>query len=505
MVQVKHASKYKEWRHKYNWSTSRTGREEYGKFLLSVLTAEKNGFVLNLNGSWGSGKTQFLRRLYIELAEQSYPVVYIDAWESDFLQDPLVVVCTEILNQLGYLFDNAGKDGRKRGLVSKLKTNYADLQSSFDKLLKAGRSLSKGYELLSSDGTGSMIFGVVDSLAESASVLPKMKGVNETNLEILETLRGEQNQLVQAMKDIRNQVSIISGIMHDLYELNLPLVIFVDELDRCRPDYAIKMLEIIKHFFDVKGCAFLVATDTEALEKSIKAVYGNEFASDRYLRRFFNQRIKLPKPSIYEFVSGRNIDFKSIQGAGLKLFPFNDPKIINRIISATLDRREIELRDAEQVLGKIEASLNYIASNRLRGASYINVAVLTYGIVEQHLGEVAFEGRTNRNINEINLKGIKLFDSIDIGDFINSQLKTVTISNSFQEYNFAGGSHHYNEARDILTICATSTAKYSNREWSLIKAREDLREQFDSWKSNPGSHWLWGDYKSLIGLTSHIE
>lgn len=80
-----HASKYEEWKDKYNWDTCKTGREQYGKFLISILTSEMNGHVLNLNGAWGTGKTEFLKRIYVSLAKEGFPVVYIDAWESDFI------------------------------------------------------------------------------------------------------------------------------------------------------------------------------------------------------------------------------------------------------------------------------------------------------------------------------------------------------------------------------------------------------------------------------------
>lgn len=81
-----------------------------------------------------------------------------------------------------------------------------------------------------------------------------------------------------------------------------PLFIFIDELDRCRPTYAIEMLETIKHIFDMKNVVFIVATDKEQLEHSIKAVYGSGFNSRLYLDRFFSRSVTLTNPSRYEFI-----------------------------------------------------------------------------------------------------------------------------------------------------------------------------------------------------------
>ena len=70
-------------------------------------------------------------------------------------------------------------------------------------------------------------------------------------------------------------------------EKELPLFILIDELDRCRPNYAIELLENIKHIFDIPGIVFIVATDSKQLSHSINAVYGSKFASEKYLKRFF--------------------------------------------------------------------------------------------------------------------------------------------------------------------------------------------------------------------------
>ncbi len=83
---------YGAWQETHHWGTCKLNRHEYGEFLLNYLLGESGEFVLNLNGAWGSGKTEFLKRLYVAALERGHPVVYINAWESDFSQQPLVVV-----------------------------------------------------------------------------------------------------------------------------------------------------------------------------------------------------------------------------------------------------------------------------------------------------------------------------------------------------------------------------------------------------------------------------
>ena len=74
------------------------------------------------------------------------------------------------------------------------------------------------------------------------------------------------------------------------------VIIFVDELDRCRPSYAIELLERIKHLFNIGGLVFVLALDREQLGHSIKAVYGNGIDSDGYLRRFVDFEYQLKNP-----------------------------------------------------------------------------------------------------------------------------------------------------------------------------------------------------------------
>ena len=95
-TQIKHHN----WLEEFTFENCRLNRNDYGQFIADYITEENEGFVLNLNGAWGSGKTQFLKRLYTLLNNQSHPTIYIDAWESDFTKEPLTVVSSELLSQL---------------------------------------------------------------------------------------------------------------------------------------------------------------------------------------------------------------------------------------------------------------------------------------------------------------------------------------------------------------------------------------------------------------------
>lgn len=84
--------------------------------------------------------------------------------------------------------------------------------------------------------------------------------------------------------------------------VNEKVVFFIDELDRCRPDYAVRLLELVKHFFSVEGIIFVMVIDKKHLCESIKGFYGSPaFDTSDYLRRFFEVEVELPHPSYKEY------------------------------------------------------------------------------------------------------------------------------------------------------------------------------------------------------------
>ncbi len=81
-----------------------------------------------------------------------------------------------------------------------------------------------------------------------------------------------------------------------------PVVLLIDELDRCRPTFAVAMLERIKHFFSVPGLVFVLALDLEQLKASTRKVYGAEMDATEYLRRFIDLELRLPRADVGNMV-----------------------------------------------------------------------------------------------------------------------------------------------------------------------------------------------------------
>jgi len=369
-----YASRYDEWKDIYNWDTCKTNREEYGKFLCSFLTETEDSLVVNMNGSWGTGKTELLRRLYVELAEQGHAVVYIDAWESDFSNDALAVVCSELLTQLDNVFDK--RNGKAKKSIGLLKQG-----------INTCLAFTQGVATVIGEPTTAT---AVKGAKIAVKAIPDYKdnSVSGNNTQLIEKIQKSQLERVQAMKEIKNQLSFLAELMHEIYGLKNKIIILIDELDRCRPNYAVEMLEVIKHFFQTKGCVFLVATDTEALQHSVSAIYGTEFKSEDYLKRFFDRKIALPEVSIIDYLRCQNLELSSYEDKGM-IFTSFDGNIDDHIkfFSDLFTHQEMKLRDIDQALQKFFASLNFTVSVNNGAKTAISGIVLMTGIVEELMSD----------------------------------------------------------------------------------------------------------------------
>lgn len=494
------ASKYDEWQPKYNWDTCKTGREEYGKFLCSFLTESSEGLVVNLNGTWGTGKTELLRRLYVELAENNHPVVYIDAWKSDFLNQPLSVLCSELLNQIGHIFDNRAPNGKKDKKEEAWK-KYESLRAYFSVGLKV-LSNSTSLYLSPEDST------IVKAGAESLNVLVEKLSVPSSKKNkyksLVDSASKKHVESMDAMNEIKEHLYLLSEFLKEIYELEMPIVILVDELDRCRPTYAIEMLEVIKHFFETKGCVFLVATDTNALQHSIKSVYGAGFESENYLRRFFDRKVSLPKVSILDYLNSNNLNFDKYENLGIKLYPFTENQRHNiHIFSDLFESNGLELRDVDQILQRFFASLDFVANNLDGKIQVMNSLVLIAGIIEHFLESDSFYIRSNTGKVAFGLRFNNKNKDYSLVDFLSRMLDTTTLD--IPSYIHRGSVRIANHNKEkVLSVQSTEHSNLSIPGYLVTtKTVEELIEH--SALQGTLKYWLWDDYKNIISLSGYIQ
>lgn len=317
--------------------------------LFLVQKGQNDNYVLNLNAKWGTGKSYFLKR-WVKEIEQTYPTVYIDAWSSDHSSDPLLSVVSEVKNRLKELKEISKFEQRLfEGVAKAVKATAPAVIKAVVKnqLERAGVNLDELGDFISNDDA---------SDAGAKLVEQAIKAHNEASV---------------GVKSIKSSVQGWMQYVVESKKRRYPLFIFIDELDRCRPTYAIEMLETIKHIFDMKNVVFVIATDKDQLQHSIKAIYGAEFDSRLYLDRFFSRTVTLSNPSRVDFIRRKLAESKIFSDyfsddSNFVFLPSKSGRTEDIILlfAAIADGFDWPLRNVSLWLDRLEAAL-IISSIRL--------------------------------------------------------------------------------------------------------------------------------------------
>jgi hypothetical protein len=276
------------------------GRKKTGDKLSDLVERIDDPLVIALDGAWGSGKSFFLKCWvgeHLKRDGNNTQTVYFDAFQHDFLDDPLIALTDAIatrfekdeklspaerttrvekLKKFGWVL---GKSSAKIGVS--VAGHYAKKLVGEECLEEFGKELEKASE----EGVATLE-GEVKTLIDS--------GIGK---EEAETFWREQRAKIVAMAAFREVLAELTE-PNDKGEPTRKLVIVVDELDRCRPDYALSLLEIIKHFFNVDGVHFVLGVNLKELQNSVRARYGNGVDAAKYLQKFVSVICPLTGPKL---------------------------------------------------------------------------------------------------------------------------------------------------------------------------------------------------------------
>lgn len=248
---------------------------------IRLLDSIKSNFSIAIDNDWGTGKNFFVKEVKMILDaynEHSYDyelsnleriknvidiknidlhlAVYYNAWENDNQKSPLLSLIYEIIK------------------VAKIDTNKTDISINKEKIIKDGLS----------------------------AIVKHFSGID-----IKELLKCVETEAKDIFKEIKGQKSTkeqVDNILNNLLlEHGERLVIFIDELDRCRPTFAVELLEQIKHYFDNDKITFVFSTNIKQLQYTIKKYYGEAFEAKRYLDKFFDLTVSLNEVNVIEYFS----------------------------------------------------------------------------------------------------------------------------------------------------------------------------------------------------------
>jgi len=266
------------------WQDDCLNRKPSALFLYNYLINNESVKVLNINSPWGSGKTFFVDRWKDEL-KLNHICVSFNAWENDFSEEPLLSLVAAINKQMK---ENCEKSDVVRSKIT-------------DLVYATGRALKAASPVVAK-GLLQRLSGVnADEVADAAvSILP------DAGEKVLEELLSTHEKSQETAENFKHSLSsLFQATLEEKTSLQPTVFIIIDELDRCRPTYAIELLERVKHFFSMENCKFIIASDTEQLAHAVRAVYGEGFDSPRYLKRFFDAEFTLNNNETHKFIAAQ--------------------------------------------------------------------------------------------------------------------------------------------------------------------------------------------------------
>ncbi|WP_406855123.1 P-loop NTPase fold protein [Alsobacter sp. KACC 23698] len=235
------------------WSGDNLARKDVSAFFLKLTENSEGPTSIRISAKYGSGKTFLLDRFAIEAINQGHIVIKYNAWENDFVDDAQSSLCATIISELRCAYPDE-IDNDKAGLAANI----------FPVLACSAVGIAPGLGLASTEA---------------------LKFV-KTKIEAIEKARIGITNTRKALESISTKQKIL---------------VIVDELDRCRPDFTIKIIECIKHLFAARGVIFFASLNTESLTASATSVHGRELDVRGYCERLFDYTFDLTASDLETF------------------------------------------------------------------------------------------------------------------------------------------------------------------------------------------------------------
>ncbi len=295
-------------------------RKPIAEKLINLLESDIDLSPIVINGDWGTGKTEFCLKTIQEMkgSNEKLKCVYIDAFNADSSDEPILTLIAAIVSLFPDKEDK--KSIIKKAIpvikyASKVLLNASTTLILKENVEKLGEDLSEALK----DQTATAIDATIDNLLDT----------HEKSTENVSALR-----------------SILESLARDN-----PVIVFVDELDRCRPNYALKMIESIKHIFDIKNVKFVLVTNIEQLSSSISKVYGESINATRYLEKFIGFKINLLEyhKKYDERMYSNSISYFSYLVKGNQNLKILSTPGYEGFISYLIKERQFSLRDVEKL------------------------------------------------------------------------------------------------------------------------------------------------------------
>jgi hypothetical protein len=312
------------------WHDDRLGYRELGETFTNLVTSITDTRVISIEAGFGHGKTYFRKNWAQHLRDAGEVVIEIDAMLSDHSGEPVVTFLGAMLEQIA----TADPSNLEKAKVAVKKMGGVVVRAGLKAVLRSGAD------------------EIIDFAAEqsdSATLDDIIKGVGGTLSDVAAGMIDSQLATENARKlELPKQLGILRDLLTEEKEAKRVIVI-VDELDRCHPEYAIALLEAMKVVFNLDGFVFCLMVNAHALERLADHRFGKHEQGERYLDKFVDMRLRL-RP---------NEDLKKIEAGNLVL---GLPDVVVPFASAADFGKDAAALLAANIVGKTTLSMRQIVS-----------------------------------------------------------------------------------------------------------------------------------------------
>ena len=327
------------------------GRKEQVDILTHLIRGFEGPCVLAVDAAWGTGKTTFLRMWSQHLHNEGFSVVEFNAWETDFSGEPFVALTTELTEGLHRYTKND----------EKLTTKIAETKTVATEVLR--RALPSAIRLATA--------GLLDLNALTEKELGQVLG------SFAKEKLSEYHEAQKSVKAFRHKLQDLAKTLAKSGK-NSPLMVVIDELDRCRPTYSVELLEVAKHLFSVDRIVFVLAVNRRELAHSIRSLYGRDFDATGYLRRFIDIDFELPDPERNTFIDAvlNSIQIDRYFERTHDRTARKDYSEVKELIHGFFGGSELSLREVAQAIHRLGLVMASLHSEQLSYAITAVVALI---------------------------------------------------------------------------------------------------------------------------------
>lgn len=374
-------------------------RDEFVKQLIKLvenISDNKSSASFAINGAWGCGKS-FVLEMFQEQLEKiqseetsndKYFVIRYDSWKFDYYEEPLVAIVASmisIIEEKTKLFPDSKEKGELLGMLKAVGITLLSIGNSALKE-KIGIDFKEAYET------------VCSSKKEAA-----VKYENQHSYDAYFSLNKVIEKLVNLLQELANEYTI---------------VFLVDELDRCLPEYAVKVLERLHHLTEGKeNIITIISIDKQQLMASVKNTFGFE-NPEKHLEKFISFEVKLNNGEVSETICDKYADYIALFDKDI--IKFDDP--LEECIQAIF--KGIDIRTQEQLVKKAMLAHQLLYSDK-KDYSFLCMELILAVMICVHHDTSCF---SDMSID------IRTFDNIFITtgakpefvDFFNTKFKSIT-------------------------------------------------------------------------------